>query len=91
MNVIEKNGLKVSSSLYEFINKEAIPGTKVNSDEFWDKFSKTIYELSPINKDLIEKRETIQKKIDAWHISNKEKEFNKIEYISFLKYIGYLI
>ena len=36
MNIIEKNGLKISSTLYEFINNEAIPGTKVKPDEFWD-------------------------------------------------------
>ena len=42
MNIIEKNGLKISSTLYEFINNEAIPGTKVKPDEFWDKFSKIV-------------------------------------------------
>ena len=82
MDTIEKNGLKVSKILYDFVNDEAIQGTNVNSDEFWKKFSNTIHELSPINKELIEKRETIQKKIDQWHRSNKEKEFSKKEYIS---------
>ena len=91
MSRIEINGLKISSTLYEFINKEVIPGTKVNPNEFWNKFSKAVYELAPINKRLIEKREFIQKKIDEWHISNRGKEFNKIEYINFLKSIGYLI
>ena len=43
MSIIEKNSLKISSTLYEFINKEAIPGTKINPDEFWDKFSKTVH------------------------------------------------
>ena len=91
MNIIEKNGLKISSTLYEFINNEALPGTKVNPDEFWDKFSKIVHELAPENKNLIEKREIIQKKIDEWHISNKETEFKKVEYINFLKSIDYLI
>ncbi len=91
MDTIEKNGLKVSKILYDFVNDEAIQGTNVNSDEFWKKFSNTIHELSPINKELIEKRETIQKKIDQWHRSNKEKEFSKKEYINFLKSINYLI
>tara|TARA_B100002019_G_C21261819_1_gene597177 strand:+ start:158 stop:2302 length:2145 start_codon:yes stop_codon:yes gene_type:complete len=91
MNIIEKNGLKISSTLYEFINNEAIPGTKVKPDEFWDKFSKIVHELAPENKNLIEKREIIQKKIDEWHISNRETEFKKVEYINFLKSIGYLI
>ena len=91
MNIIEKNGLKISSTLYEFICNEAIPGTKVKPDEFWDKFSKIVHELAPENKNLIEKREIIQKKIDEWHISNRETEFKKVEYINFLKSIDYLI
>ena len=91
MNVVDKNGLKISSTLFKFINEEAIPGTGVNSEEFWEKFSKTVHELAPINKKLIEKREDIQKKIDSWHKKNKGKEFNKTEYIQFLKSIEYLV
>ena len=91
MNMIDKYGLKISSTLYEFINNEAIPGTELKSEEFWDKFSKVVHELSPKNRSLIEKREIIQKKIDNWHISKKGKEFNKNEYINFLKSVEYLI
>ena len=91
MKMIEKNGLKISSTLFEFINNEVIPNTNINIDEFWSKFAAIVHELSPINKELIEKREIIQKKIDDWHKSNKEKVLNKIEYTNFLKSIGYLI
>ena len=68
MNKVDKNGLKISLALYDFINNEAIPGTDINSDEFWIKFSEVVHELAPINKSLVEKRETIQKKIDEWHV-----------------------
>ncbi len=91
MKIIDKNGLKISSTLYEFVNEEAIPGTKVNSDDFWSKFSKIVHQLAPINKSLVEKREIIQKKIDNWHKSNDGKDFDKKEYINFLKSIGYLV
>ena len=91
MNLVEKNGLKISSALYEFINNEAIPGTKVDSEDFWKSFSNVAHELAPINKSLIEKREVIQKKIDEWHKSNQGKEFDKEKYIKFLKSIGYLV
>ncbi len=91
MEMIDKNGLKVSSTLLEFINKEVIPGTNIDIEKFWSKFSSIVHELSPINKALILKRETIQKKIDDWHVSNKGKDFNKNEYINFLKSIEYLI
>ena len=64
MSITEKNGLKISSILFDFINNEVIPGTAINSDEFWIKFAKIVHELAPLNKSLIQKREDIQKKID---------------------------
>ncbi len=91
MKIIDKNGLKISSALFEFINNEAIPGTNVNLNEFWNNFSKAVHELAPVNKKLIEKREIIQKKIDEWHKSNTGQELKKEEYIDFLKSINYLL
>ena len=91
MSLIEKNGLKISSTLFEFINKEVIPGTKIKPDDFWYKFEKIVNELTPLNKNLIEKREIIQRKIDDWHKDNKNEDFNKKDYIKFLKSISYII
>ncbi len=91
MKIIDKNELKISSTLFEFINNEAIPGTNIESEDFWSKFSKFVYELAPLNKDLIKKREIIQQKIDQWHKSNQGKEIDKKEYSDFLKSISYLI
>ena len=90
MSLVEKNGLKINSKIFEFINKEVLPGTKIDSDDFWNKFEKVVHELSPINKNLIEKREIIQKKIDEWHKNNKGKSLNKREYRDFLKSISYI-
>ena len=45
MKMIEKNGLKISSTLFEFINNEAIPNTGINIEQFWNKFSKVVHEL----------------------------------------------
>ena len=91
MSKIDKNGLKISSTLFEFINNEAIPGTNIDVEDFWSKFSKATHELAPANKSLIEKRELIQKKIDDWHKSKLDKKFDKNEYINFLKSISYLV
>ena len=91
MTLINKNGLKINSNMFEFINKEVISGTNLNIDDFWKKFEKIVHELAPINKSLINKREIIQKKIDDWHKSNKDAEFNKINYRKFLKSIGYIV
>ena len=91
MNKIKKENLTISSVLFEFINKEVIPGTGIGVDEFWKRFDSAVHELAPINRILIKKRETIQKKIDAWHLANKDKNLNKEEYIKFLKSINYIV
>ena len=80
---INADNLSISEDLYKFINNEVIPGTNINSEKFWKKFSSEVHELSPINKSLIQKRESIQKKIDDWHKSNQGKDLNKIEYTNF--------
>jgi malate synthase len=91
MSITEKNGLKISTGLFDFINNEVIPGTGINSDKFWNSFGEAVHELAPINKNLIKKREDIQKKIDEWHKKNRGKELNKKEYTDFLTSISYIV
>ena len=87
---ININKLKVSESLSRFVKDELLKNTNISSDDFWLGFERTIEELEPKNRQLINFRETLQKKIDAWHIKNKSNEFNLIEYKKFLVEIGYL-
>ena len=91
MKKIIINNLQVDEGLVNFINKEAIPGTNVNIDNFWNNFSEVVNDLAPINKSLIKKREIIQKKIDDWHKNNKGKDFDKKEYSKFLESISYIV
>ena len=74
MSITEKNGLKINTKLFDFVNNEIIPGTNIKSEEFWNNFGNIVHELAPINKKLIQKREDIQKKIDDWHKKNKGKD-----------------
>ncbi len=85
------NNLQVDEKLVNFINQEAVPGTNINIDDFWNNFSQAVHELAPINKSLIKKRETIQKKIDDWHKGSRGKDFDKKEYTKFLKSISYVV
>ena len=87
---ININKLKVSESLSRFVKDELLKDTNISSDDFWVGFERTIEELEPKNRQLINFRETLQKKIDAWHIKKKSNEFNLIEYKKFLVEIGYL-
>ena len=87
---IKINNLSISKKLLNFINKELLPGTKIKKENFWKGFSNIVHQLAPKNKELLEKREKLQKKIDAWHKDKKGKKINKKKYIKFLKKIGYL-
>ena len=84
------NNLKVSEKLLSFVNNELLKGTNISSEEFWLNFDKAVHELAPKNRELIKKRENLQKQIDDWHINNKGNEIEIEEYKKFLKKIGYL-
>ena len=82
--------LSVSKNLANFINKELLPGTKITKKKFWNDFDRTIHDLSPKNRILLQKRERLQKTIDALHIDKKGSQLNLKQYTKFLKRIGYL-
>ena len=84
------NNLKVSDELLSFVNDELLKETSISPEKFWQGFDNMVHELSPQNKKLIEKREILQKKIDAWHIKNKENKIQIEKYKKFLNEIGYL-
>ncbi len=85
------NNLKVAEDLLSFVNNELLKGTDINPEKFWVGFNEAAHDLATKNKELIKKRENIQKKIDKWHINNKEKQIKIEEYKKFLKEINYLI
>jgi malate synthase len=84
------NNLKVSEELLLFVNNELFKGTDISPEKFWKDFDKAVHELAPKNKELVDFRETLQKKIDKWHIDNKGKDIQIKEYKNFLNEIGYL-
>ena len=84
------NNLKVSEELLLFVNNELFNGTNILPEKFWKDFDKAVHELSPKNKELIDFRETLQKKIDKWHVDNKGKDIQIEKYKNFLREIGYL-
>ena len=83
--------LKVSKELLSFVNDELLKDTNISPKKFWSGFDKAVHELAPLNKELINVREKLQKKINDWHIKKKGNEINVKEYKKFLKEIGYLI
>ena len=83
-------GLEIAGELYEFIEREALPGTGVEPASFWSGFAAMVRDLAPRNAALLARRDELQQQIDQWHIDHKGKPFDAAEYESFLRDIGYL-
>ena len=86
----KKGSLSVSSELDIFLKSEILPGLDLTEENFWTNLEKIIDEFGPKNKALLEIRESMQEKIDAWHLSNPGQQKNLTLYKDFLNEIGYL-
>jgi malate synthase len=90
MDFVNAVGLQVARPLYDFINAEAIPGTGIDAGAFWRGFGALLDDLAPRNKALLDKRDALQRQIDAWHLDNRGKAIDTGAYLEFLRGIGYL-
>jgi malate synthase len=91
MSYVAKNGLEVAAEYVDFIEKEALPGSGVSANDFWQGLSDLVHGFGPENRDLLAKREEMQGKIDAWHVTQQGQPHDFEAYRSFLQEIGYLL
>ncbi len=87
---VDRAGLQVAAPLAEFVETQAIPGTGLEATAFWDGFAAILRDLTPRNSELLETRETLQKKIDDWHRARRNQPHDHEAYKAFLAEIGYL-
>ncbi|NTG47730.1 malate synthase G [Agrobacterium rhizogenes] len=90
MSRIEKNGLQIEPVLYDFLVKEALPGSGVDADAFFAGFSAIVHDLAPKNRELLAKRDRMQAAIDDWYRKNGA-PVDLAAYEAFLREIGYII
>ncbi len=88
---IAAGGLQVDRELYDFINDEALPGTGVSPEAFWAGFDSLVHDLAPRNRQLLDKREELQRRIDAWYREARDETIDLEEYKNVLREIGYLV
>lgn len=88
---VRVGALQISKILFNFVNKEVVPGTNVNPFAFWTGVQAILGELAPVNRALLAKRDEFQAKIDAWHQAHKGRDYDLSAYKAFLNEIGYLI
>ena len=89
----EAAGLRVATDLYRFIEDEALPasGTGLEPAAFWSGVAQIIADLTPVNRDLLRRRDELQSAIDSWHQAHPGQPGDVAAYQAFLTEIGYLV
>ncbi|HSN71633.1 MAG TPA: malate synthase G, partial [Steroidobacteraceae bacterium] len=83
--------LTIHPTLKAFVDEELLPLIGIASAEFWAGFERIVDELTPENRRLLEVRDRIQARIDAFHEERKGQAWDAAEYRRFLEDLGYLV
>ncbi|MFM0310864.1 malate synthase G [Paraburkholderia sp. RL17-383-BIF-A] len=86
-----RGGLQVAANLDQFVETEALPGTGIDSAEFWSGFDALVHELAPKNRALLAERDRLQTELDNWHRANPGPVRDLRAYRAFLEGIGYIV
>ena len=83
--------LSIDPALEALVREEIIPGLGLDAEDFWNSFSQILNDLTPRNRELLEKRDRIQQQIDDWHLNRKGQPHDPQAYQEFLRSIDYLV
>jgi len=87
---IEIAGLRIARELHDFVVNEALPGTGIAADAFWNGFSAIVHDLGTRNRALLARRDALQEKLDGWYRDHGA-PVDMDAYKAFLREIGYLV
>ncbi|MDE1567013.1 malate synthase G [Aquabacter sediminis] len=87
---VERAGLRIATVLQDFVEQEALAGSGISPDAFWAGLSAIAHELAPRNRELLERRDTLQARLDQWYRENGA-PIDLQAYKDFLAKIGYLV
>ena len=88
---VEKAGLQIGEELHRVLVDEALPGTGVDPERFFEGLARLVAELGPRNDELLEERERLQAAIDGWHRDRAGEPHDADAYRAFLEEVGYLV
>ena len=88
---VEIGGLRVARCLHDLVEDEIAPCTGVDAEAFWRSLADIVRDLGPKNRALLERRNELQARIDAWHAERAAQAIDPAGYRAFLESIGYLL
>ena len=88
---VTRAGLQIAEELALFVETRALPETGVGTEHLWQGLADILARFAPQNRALLEKRDEIQAKLDAWHKANPGPIADMSAYQAFLRDIGYLV
>ena len=88
---VERGGLMIAETLAAFVADEALPGTGIAPERFWDGFAELLREQGPGLEALLAERDRLQGEIDRFNEMRAGAAADPEEQIGFLREIGYLV
>jgi len=89
--MIDREGLKVAAVLDRFIEQQALPGTGVDLQHLWRGVAALYARFASENRALLEIRDAMQVRIDAWHRERPGPIADHSAYQAWLRALGYLV
>ena len=88
---VQRGELSVDAELASFVDDEVLAGLDIEPATFWNGFSTLVAGLTPKNRALLARRDTLQTEIDAWLAANGDPNADPAAYRAFLADTGYLV
>ena len=93
------NQVEVDDLLFDFVRDEVVPGTGWTADGVFHLLGELVEEFEPPNRALLERRDSVQRQVDAWYQGKREagwrpsqesREQDAADLEQFLIGVGYL-
>jgi malate synthase len=88
---VTHGGIKIARALHALVRDEIAPGTGIAPDAVWTLLDSLVRTLGPRNRALLEKRDALQAKIDAWLAERRGAALEPKAMAAYLREIGYLV
>jgi malate synthase len=88
---VEAQGLRIAREIHDLVRDEIAPGTDVEPERIWSGLAAIVRDLAPRNRALLDARDALQARIDAWLRENPAAATDPLAQRAFLTEIGYLV